>query len=234
MPIYRGTARLKLFKPVVSTGTPFSITWTDSVGSAVAGTSFSFATRSIGTADATRVLYIGVGFGLNTVSPTAVTIDFGLGGGAQAMSLVAGSNVNSAAGAILSIYTIAAPSGTTGTVALTWASNTDRCTISIYSVVGTGQSAGTAAVNHSASGVTTLTQAATIPVGGGAIAFTYIHVAAGGVATPTNLTNDNSLPSIGTSTMYSGHNSAASGSTTMGESWTSAGDVSISIIPINP
>jgi hypothetical protein len=54
--------------------TPFSITYVSYNGNNAGGTSYTFASQAIGTADPTRIVAVGITHGINTGTVSSVTI----------------------------------------------------------------------------------------------------------------------------------------------------------------
>lgn len=88
-----------------------SVAFTYSVITAIGASSFNFTGASFGTARGNRTMIVAIGN--NNQAPTAVTI----GGVTAAQQVVQ----NNGANTYTSIWTAAVPTGTSGTVAVTWA-----------------------------------------------------------------------------------------------------------------
>jgi Putative Ig domain len=197
--------------------------------SSTAGTaSYTFAAQSIGAADSTRIVCVLFAHGINTAAITGVTI-----GGVSATQ-VSGAATPLTSGMSTDAWYAAIPTGTTADVVATFTGAQTRVAIAVYRAVGTGVAISSGVRNTSAS-VSTLTQTATIPSGGGAIGIIEIHSATAGTITPTNLSNDTGSLVFGSSTAVAGKNVTNSGSTSMGYSWTGgAVDVALSIVAFSP
>lgn len=210
--------------------TPFGITFVGTNNSVVAGTSFTFTSQGIGTADATRVVAVGIAHGINALTVTSVTI------GGNAATQATGAAVNSGAGASTDIWYLAVPSGTTADIVVNISASQTRCAIDVYRVVGTsGFSAGSN--GFSTTGVLTLSATAAVPAGGGAIAILNVHAsgAAGLITNGGNLTIDQNGVAFGNSTIGAGSNITASGSTAFTFNWTVANnDAAMSVATFAP
>lgn len=211
----------------VSGSTPFSITYVSNASNAVAGASFSFSAQNIGTADPTRLVVVALTYLTTGVAPTAVTI-----GGVSAIHVSGALSDTNASGSSSDIWVLAVSSGTSATIAITFASSVTRCAIQVFNVLGTGASVSTGAANQNASTVTSLAQTATVPAGGGAIAVVAVHSSTASSFAGTNLTLDNGFVTGG-STAEAGHTTTASGATSMGFTWVTGADCALSIVTFN-
>ena len=117
-----------------------TITYTDKGVDGADGTTYSFTGKSFGTASADRYIIVGVGATSDfTNSISSLTI-----GGVTATQRVYRSGSLSGAYANAAIFIAAVPTGTTGTVAVTWASTNYRCSIGVWATTGlTGAGAAT-------------------------------------------------------------------------------------------
>lgn len=116
-----------------------SIAHCDATSSSVSDTSFTFTGRSLGVADSSRYILVGVA---SAALPSAVTV-----AGSSASLLVNGSNH-------ATIWGVALPSGTSGTVVVTVTSG--GCAIEIASVTGYPAGALTASSTITAAGSITI------------------------------------------------------------------------------
>lgn len=228
MPINRGTAALKLYRPAVAaSGTPFSITLASTNSNAAATSPVTFTAQGIGTADPTRIVVVAISQGpTSTTAVSAVTI-----GGNSATHALNSDGGGSATRT--DFWYLAVPTGTTANIVITAALQT-RFVIGVYSVVGTSSSFSVATATSTGSGVATLSAPAiTVPAGGGAIVIASVHNATVTI-TPSNYTQDGASVVAGTSTTSFGHDTSHSGSTTYGASWVTLIDASISVAAFNP
>lgn len=234
MPIYRGTPRLKLRRPVVAAGgTPFSLTWVSPIGTnTTPGTSFTFTSQNIGAADATRIIAVGIGHG-GTAGITVSSVTVGGNAATQATS-AAGINPN---GALTDIwyYADSGALGTSANIVVNLSGSQGRCAIAVYRAVGTGV-AFSSANNAVATSGTTQSVTASIPAGGGAMAIVNVHTAgaAGTVTNGGNLTIDSNGVAYGGTTIGAGNNIAASGSTAFTFNWTTSLDNAMSVATFTP
>lgn len=214
-----------------ATAAAFSITYVGSATNTTAGTSFSFNSQAIGTADATRIVVVGIADAVTAaITVTGVTI----AGNAATQATSAASD--SGGGALSDIWYLAVPTGTTANIVVSVSSSQTRAAIVVYSV--TNSAGGFSSASNTASGpaVTTLGATATVPSGGGAIAVLNSHTSAAAttVTNGGNLTIDNNGTAFGNSAIGSGKNTTASGSTTFTFNWTTAADATVSVITFNP
>jgi hypothetical protein len=147
----------------------------------------TYSTQSIGAADASRIVYVLVATSAATTIDSA-TLDYGSGD--TAMTSVCSATV-SGANIKFKIFSLAAPSGTTATIKITFSGFTSASEqqISVYSVVnGTQSSSGTdTSFNVESDALTT--GSVTIPVDGGFLAICLIETTTNG-ASWTNATED--------------------------------------------
>lgn len=234
LPVSAGSMLLTGVGPPPASGTPFSITYVSNNNSVTGQPSYTFTAQNIGTADPTRIVVVGI---TAAAGPTGVvsSVTMDNGGGPVPAAQVSGAAGFATTNSTLSdIWLLAVPTGTTATIVVNFAASASRTGIAVFSVIGTGASVSTGANNSTNSSVNTLSQAATIPAGGGAIAVQNVHSSTAGAITPTNLTADNNLIYSNT-VMESGHNASSSGSTSMGFAWAgTATDAALSIATFNP
>lgn len=123
---------------------PPSITFTDHTSDGTNQASYSFASRSIGAANATRIVGIclaGIS-GSGTISWSGVTI-----GGVSAT--LQKNQQNTVSGTTAAIFTAAVPTGTTATVAATASSSMVRLGLGIWSMLNLSNSGTASATNGS-------------------------------------------------------------------------------------
>lgn len=107
-----------------------SYTDTDSVNSALS--TYTFTSKSIGTADPKRTVFVGiVEVGAPNTAPSSATI-----GGISAAAVVTAQN---GTGGLATIWAAAAPTGTTATIVVNFPGVTNRCGIVVWSVYGDHQ-----------------------------------------------------------------------------------------------
>jgi hypothetical protein len=210
-------------------GTPFSITEVSTNSSTTVTSSYTFTPQNIGTADPTRLVGVAITAEAGTGIPViSVTI-----GGISAAQ-VSGAAAQASSGPATDFWWLAVPTGITAAIVVTWSTTITRMAIVVYSIVGTGAAVSTGANTSSASAVSTLTQSAAIPSGGGAIGILNVHSATAGTMTPTNLTADTNIV-FGSSVAQPGKNTSSSGSTSMGFSWAgTAADCTLSLVTFTP
>lgn len=103
----------------------------------VDGTSFTFTSQNIGTADATRlVVVVVVAAAATTSEPTSVTI------GGNAATKAVGRTDNSVG--TISIWYLAVPSGTTANIVVNFSASHARCGIGVFSLLNLGSNTPTA------------------------------------------------------------------------------------------
>lgn len=208
-------------------GTPFSITHTADAGSATPATSFTFTAQPIGTADATRIVAVCVSHGITAANPvTSLTI------GGSAATLATGSQISSA-GDATEIWYLAVPAGTTANIVVNFAASENRCSVHIYSVVGTGAAFSVAGGTANTSGVSSNSTTIVVPAGGGVIAVQLIHNSSQ-TGSGSNLTIDTAGFVNGSSATACGHDTTHSGSTAFGFTWALAADGAMSIAAFTP
>jgi hypothetical protein len=205
-------------------GTPFSLVLTDTMvdntGSSTA--TFTFTTRSLGTADSTRQMIAAVSLQPNggVVDPASVTI-----GGVSA-TLVASSNSSSGVTDV-SQWIASVPAGATGSVVVSMGGNTAlRATVGLYALYGAGSgvkgaatSAGSASSQNHAFNFTSY--GTIVAVGGGF---------SNGSFSGTNLTldqDDNVSSVLGLGSLS---NVSVSGSTTFTVNWGAVQTISSSFV----
>ena len=219
------------YNVAVSGGTPFSLTHITDVSNNSSLQNYSFATTSVGTADPTRIVAVGISW-IGTQTISSVTI-----GGNTASHATNASGVAGGGNTNTDIYYLAVPTGTTATIAVNLsATGALRMVVNVYSVIGTGAAFSTGANTDAAATSLTFATAATatIPSGGGAIVIVSAHSASAGPFTATNFTLDTSNLVVGGSTYGCGHNTSGSGSTAFNAVWLASTDAALSVATFTP
>jgi len=142
-------------------GVTFSLSYTGKVSDTVGGTSPSYGSGAIGTADSNRVVAAAIWSRAGT-SISSVTI-----GGVSATQVSGAAAANSTT-TLSDIWYASVPTGTTATIAVTYAASTQRSVVYLYRVVTSTPTPNAAGHDQT----TTLTSVATtinVPSGGGAI-----------------------------------------------------------------
>jgi hypothetical protein len=202
--------RAGLCAPEVASAPPavFSLTPTANATDLTAQTTYTFSSQSFGTADATRVIAVIIlsrnSGGTQTVSNVSI-------GGVSASKAVG--QLGSSNAMVGEIWYAAVPTGTSGTVSITFAGANQRCAIQLYSIIAPSSAAPTVTASSLANPATS--GSITIPVGGAAIGGNYL--VSGGPGTPTatpnspsngfnNLDLNNNI--VGTQQVFSFHSNA--------------------------
>lgn len=208
---------------------PFGITFVGSNNNVIAASSFTFTAQGIGTADATRIVVVGIAHAINTVTVSSVTI-----GGVSATQAASAAG-NSTLGVFSDIWYLAVSAGTAADIVVNFSGSQTRVAIDVYRVVGTGSAFSAANTAFTASSLT-LTASVTVPAGGGAIAILNVHssAAAATVTNGGNLTIDQNGTAYGNSIIGAGKNTSASGSTSFTFNWTTSVDAVMSVIAFTP
>lgn len=214
-----------------TSGTPFSITFISSANNTTGSTSFTFTAQNIGTADATRIVVVGIAHATNGAAVSTVTI-----GGVTATQAPSAAVATNGAGTGVDIWYLAVAAGTTADIIVSFGVSVEgRCAIDVYRVAGTGAAFSAANNNSTASSVTTLGAAATVPAGGGAIAILSAHGSVNAATvTGTNLTIDQNGVAFGNSIIAGGSNTSASGSTTFTFTWGTADNLAMAVATFTP
>lgn len=156
------------FQPLLlNTGGPVQITFASSAVSSSTSSTYTFSSRSIGSTGNSRYCIIAVDgvsdTALRTIS--SVTLDYGTG--AQAASaLVTAPSSPAGAWTVTALYSVACPSGTTGTVVVTWSAAQVRTGIGIWAVYNSNGTASNTQTSTASTGSVTLN----VPANGGGIA----------------------------------------------------------------
>lgn len=162
------------FAPASST--PFSLTAVANATDTNPLTTYTFAAMNFGTAHASRVLAIGI-LARNSAGTQAVSsVNFAGTAGTSAITH------NNAGADRSEIWYANVPSGTSGTVTITFAGANQRCGVQLYSIISPSSNAPTVTATSSAN--TTVTSGSiSIPAGGAA--FMCAMSLTGGPGTPT-------------------------------------------------
>lgn len=130
-----------------------------SAGDTANGSSYTFSSQNLGTADAARYIIVGIGarWGAAPTSVTSVTV-----GGVSATEVVQ----LGPAGNVAAIYIAAVPTGTTGDVVVTLSDTMLRCVIHLYRVVNI---ASATASDTDSNAAATPTMSIDVPAGGFAV-----------------------------------------------------------------
>lgn len=179
-----------------------TVTWTDESADSTDGSSFSFASQAFGTARNDR--YIAVAFhGVNTTAVrtvSSVTI-----GGIAATQVVATSNNGATFKETCEMWIAPVPTGTTGTVAITFSGTILLCSIGVWALYGVANATPTDTGSSAADPFNDV-----INVNAGGVLVSYA-VCAGSVAVPTftwtNLTERFDATTEASS--FSGHSGAS-------------------------
>lgn len=199
-------------------GATATLTYQTAAASAFSTSTPSFASLTIGTADPTRVVIVGLGFSKSSGSWGANPISSVTIGGVSATQV--GSQVLTPVGVdtVVSFYIAAVPTGTTATVAVTLAANTQRGFVSVWSATNLMSSTPTA--TNSATGTSSGPSASlTIPSLGFGLGFV---MGRGASNTWTNLTERNDQ-AVGADTA-SGADSTTAGTPTISTTTNSQSD----------
>jgi hypothetical protein len=156
-----------------------TITWTDSDSTGVDGTVKTFSSMALGTADASREIFVFV-TGMNAgVDVSSMTV-----AGISATKIIAdGGGVNAG----VELWRASVPTGTTGDVVVTYDSSSARCGVSLYAGYDIATTATATDTSNADPGVGSIN----VPAGGVAIAaMTQVSGDPGGTTTWTGLTED--------------------------------------------
>lgn len=208
----------------------FNLSFTDSGSQVASLTSFTFAARAIGAADATRIVAVGIGIQatIGNTTITGVTI-----GGVAATQATGAYQTEVTGGQTTDIWYAAVPSGTTADVVVNTAAQLSRCAVFVYRAIGTGVGFSVANGHADSGNVNSEAAAVTVPAGGGVIGVAAAHNATETI-TGTNLTIDAAALVVGGSTYGAGHDASHSGSTTFTFSWGTATSAAASIAAFTP
>lgn len=210
--------------------TPFSISFTAGTNNTSAASSYTFTSQSIGTADSTRIVAVGMYYTTPSTSVTVSSVTIGGSAATQATSAAAG---NTTGASFSDIWYLAVPAGTTATIVINLSGNAARCGIYVYAIKGTGtafsQANGTATVLNS----TSSTVSVTTPTGGGAIGVVNVHNGEASI-TGSNLSSDGLQTPTGTTSAQGGNNTSLSGTQSYGFTWPSTGLSALSVASFSP
>lgn len=203
-------------------GVPFGIAYisnNSTVLTCIAGC--TFAAQNIGTADATRLVVVGI-FLKNCTTNCNIS---GVTVNGVSAAAAAGAHQDAVESVTTDIYWVACGTscGTTTNIVVTTTNVVARASIIIYSVTGTGATINPSSCCGGSNSASSLTASATLtpPSGGGTIGLGALSAGAG--ASFTNLTSDlSSGACCGANWVAAGHNTSASGSTTYTITFTSS------------
>lgn len=187
-------------------GQPFGLTFVTNTSDLTAQTTYTFTSQAFGAVDPNRQIILAI-FGRNpSVGSSVISATIG---GVSAALAFAGATGDNGAG-ISEIWVASVPTGTSGTVTVTFSGSCLRAGISIYRLVGATAhataGAGVTNANVPAQGVTI-----TIPTGGATVAVSGSGVTATD-GTTTNQTQDvHTL--LATTLFQTANNTTGSGST---------------------
>ena len=154
------------FGVAASAAPPAAAVFTANSSSAVASSTYSFTSQSLGTAAADRYVVVGVAgqSGSGAVAVSSMTI-----GGISASQLVSMSETNNS----IEFWIAAVPTGTTGTVTVNWAAQRARCAIVIWAVTGLVSSVVAGSAQETGFGSTAGDGTINVAAGGVALGMTY-------------------------------------------------------------
>lgn len=208
-------------------GGGFSLTAGTNVGSATIGTtSISYAGVTWGSGCNAVVFVV---YWYNTAATDTITA---LTVGGSGVTHVLSSPVSTAAGGqSLDVWQITPPSGTSGTVAVTYSANvTFNSNVTPYCLVSAHTTAGTPATNANTSCAAGVSATATVPTGGQAVVGASSD--AGQVISFTNATSDGVYTGGGTQDRW-GH-TTATGSVTVTATSAAADHCPVVVVPYGP
>jgi len=143
------------------------ITQTINANSASDLSTYSFTSQSFGTADADRVIIVGA---VATENSEGATLDTVTIGGVTATKISEATFADTGRTSLASIYAAAVPTGTTGTVALTYSVAMQRAAIVGWRTI---RGSLTASDTDTANGTDPLVGALDIPANGGAVGIVF-------------------------------------------------------------
>jgi len=199
-----------------------TVQFTDNTASTSDLTTYTFTDRAIGTAAATRVVIVGVGFFASGASVASMTI-----GGISAAMQQAQVFTNGGD----EIWTAVVPTGTTATIVITFSSGANRCAIGVWSAYGT--SGATKYDGANATGTVSSTTAVDIPAGGVAVGFGYSN--SNTTSTWSGLTED--FDTTAESRNYTGASDAFAtlqSGPTISNTFATGSNCGISVISLSP
>lgn len=146
-------------------------------------TTYSFASQNLGTEDSTRIIAVCI---MTRNSAGTQAVSSASFNGVAATSAVGVSNSTSNRS---EIWYAAVPTGTSGTISITFAGANQRCAIQVYSIIAPSSAAPTATGTSTTNTAPTATL--TIPSGGAAIGCNYTLTGGPGtpVGTPSGFDN---------------------------------------------
>lgn len=179
-----------------SVTTPVDITFTANAEDTGGGTSYTFSSQSIGTADATRIVVVQANSVAIAGNINSITV-----GGISATQAV---NINGEDNQRLGIWYASVPTGTTADVVVTWSTSMARCGIGVwamYNADATPHDTDTDFHNFSSSSPTTLSL--NVPANGAVISAAQGSASTLYTYTWSGLTEDFDT-SVETSTSHTG------------------------------
>jgi len=162
---------------------PPSVTFADHAVDLTSATTYTFTSRALSTAASSRKIVVAIAGYTGTTTVSSVTV-----GGVSA-TLVVQKQVN-AASANAELWIAAVPTGTTGTVVVTWGAGRTGCGIGLYAVYGINPTASNTATASDAATAASITASLNIPATGVAIAVSTSSQAGGVTQSWTNLTKN--------------------------------------------
>jgi hypothetical protein len=183
-----------------------TVAFTDSAVDAVDGTTFTFSSKSLGTAAANRKIVVGVG---ERGSTSIASVSVAGVGATQLINLVSGTSNRS------NIWIADVPTGTTGDVVVTCGTSALRCGIGVWAMYGAASSTPSdTASSVDDAGVDTLV----VPANGVGIGYCF-SVGTGLTATWSNMT-ERFDATVESGIFHTGADTAVSGSLSVGVDWT--------------
>lgn len=157
----------------------FDISYVTSATDGTDGTSFTFASQSLGGTDANDVIVViaggeevAVDSGLTQIS--SITVD-----GTSATSQVQAINDDSGVRHICGVYAVTGVSSSTGNVVVTFDGAMKRCIISVYRITGTSGTLPSVSTDSASGQAATVSAALSTTGGGGAVSVAAMYVDAG-------------------------------------------------------
>lgn len=178
---------MSLILPMLTNGgvsvVPVTITQTDATNNDSGATTYNHTGLSFGSAAADRIVVACVS---GSASSTGRTVSSATIGGVTATEVVF--TACSDARGVLGIYVASVPTGTSGTVSVTWSGSMARSNAIVYAMYGAGS--GTAHDTVSNSSSPTSSGTIDIPADGGLIGFSYDQNNTSHTCTWTGVTED--------------------------------------------
>jgi hypothetical protein len=176
----------------VGGGGPVAMSFTDNAANQSDLSTYTFSTRSFGTAAADRIIVVGI----VARRAAAATLDSVTIGGVTATKTTGVINSGGGAATIADIWQAPVPTGTTGDVVVTFNTAMARCAVVIYRMVG----ASSTASNTQTSTATDPSVSLNVPANGAAMG--VAHSVDGSTTTWTGLTEDVDTTASLESTVY--------------------------------